>query len=467
MCPAAHDAGERMARVARPPARQRQQAGGTPSAPSDVERRLAASEARQEALLALAPAPIFEVDDQGRVIHANAAGEALLASVGRQADEGLGRAIHPDDLRRVAAAWQAATQRGEDFQEDFRLRTPDGSAVHLRTAARAVTDADGRTTWLGSATDLTELVVTRQQLDRLFEESVDLLFHATRDGRAVRGNPAFARFLGGERTTSRAFLDRVHPDEQALVETALRRVWDGEAVVDLEHRVRDAEGRWRWLSWRVPASPDGGRSLYGIARDVTERKEREQRLEAQAQRDPLTGLANRTVFLDALQDALAPGRPAAPAVAVAYVDLDGFKRVNDQHGHAVGDDILRLVAARIREQVRGTDLVARMGGDEFTVLFRGLASCEDGSRLATQLAGALLDADGPRIGGHLHLTGSVGVAAGQPGALSAAELLSRADRAMYQAKERGGGAWVWNGRPDRPGGEDPARLGERRVSGPA
>jgi diguanylate cyclase (GGDEF)-like protein len=183
----------------------------------------------------------------------------------------------------------------------------------------------------------------------------------------------------------------------------------------------------------------------GFQHDVTDRVVAEQALREQAGTDPLTGTANRTALLAELdRQVQAPGL----GPVVLFVDLDGFKRVNDRFGHTVGDSVLRTVAGRLRDVVRSRDLLARLGGDEFVVVLADLDTpADDGpaSALAAALAAAhRVAADVQRVlaapvelpGGSVVVGASVGVAVHPADGETAAELLRAADLQMYRAKAR-------------------------------
>lgn len=174
-----------------------------------------------------------------------------------------------------------------------------------------------------------------------------------------------------------------------------------------------------------------------VFRDITERESHDKNLRTLAYRDPLTNLPNRLALHELLNLELAHARRNKSALAVLFIDLDDFKRVNDTLGHAAGDDLLRATAARLRSHLRETDTIARLGGDEFAVLLPGALSARDGELVATKLLSALEE---PLLfeGRELRVRASIGIAMYPVDANGAEELLRRADEAMYRAKQEGG-----------------------------
>lgn len=185
--------------------------------------------------------------------------------------------------------------------------------------------------------------------------------------------------------------------------------------------------------FRVTAAAFWGGVAVTFA-DITEHKEDESRALELAHTDPLTGLTNRRGFEAEAEECLKAAAAAGEEVALCYLDLDGFKAVNDRHGHDVGDDLLRHVAGRLRTAVRASDLVGRIGGDEFVILATGLD--RDASVAYFERVRAAVDAPYSVTGLRLDVTASLGVV---PRVASLPSALARADAAMYRAKQRGGG----------------------------
>jgi len=252
----------------------------------------------------------------------------------------------------------------------------------------------------------------------------------------LRGGPAAEAEIAPEEM--RAF---VHPDDIDGLLAGLQAAVGGEAgVYRAEFRVRGAGGAWVWLRSRgrvVERDADGrALRLVGTDADITRSKATEDELRQRAEFDDLTGLPNRALFNDRIAGALARAQRAGTPVALLFVDIDHFKLVNDTRGHAVGDELLKIAATRLSETVRASDTVARLAGDEFTVILEGLASLAEAQAVAAKLVEALRAP--MRIGGiPVGVSASIGVAMLERGEHDATPLLRRADEALYEAKRRG------------------------------
>ncbi len=255
---------------------------------------------------------------------------------------------------------------------------------------------------------------------------------------AIR-DPELRRWIIGRDDYAYCLRKGRDPSLAARRQESLRRAIQERRVVEHEEMVVTPAGEQRYYVRRAcPVLDDEGRVVrvisYGL--DITDRKRAELRLAHLALHDALTGLPNRTLFLDRLQHALDRAGRSGRQVAVLFVDLDRFKGVNDALGHEAGDSLLQQVAERLRSCVRSSDTLARLAGDEFTVLLEDVADVHEAQAVAERIRAALQQ---PFLvaGQQLAVTASVGVALSGPETRQAEELLRRSDAAMYRAKSSG------------------------------
>ncbi len=318
------------------------------------------------------------------------------------------------------------------------------SSSALRAAPRDVVRADGGR----SRVDGRFLERRRAEETRRSEEREALAARAAVNGfwdwdlvrREVYFSPRFKEMLGlAEREmggAAREWFSRTHPEDRDRLGMAIVAHLEGMTPrFECEYRMRHRDGRYRWMAGRGLAVRDaGGRAtrFVGSQTDITDRKA----LEAQALRDPLTGLANRALFLDRVSRAVERGKQqAAGALAVLVLDLDRFQLVNAALGRGAGDRLLRVVAARITECVRPEDTVARVGDDEFAVLLEGLDDEAHGARVAARVQDEirrLVEVEGQE----LFPSASVGIATSLRGYPGAERLVGDASAAVARAKAR-------------------------------
>ena len=275
----------------------------------------------------------------------------------------------------------------------------------------------------------------------LVQNASDVVALTDVDSRVRYLTPSVAKVLGHEpeALAGSPFTELLHPDDATGGVAMLAEVAATPgATRQAEWRLRRADGSYceaEILISNMLAVPEVG-GLVLTVRDIGERKALERQLMYQALHDPLTGLANRTLFADRVEHAITRSGRRHGTIAVLFLDLDDFKRINDSHGHGVGDRLLVAAAARIAGVMRLGDTAARLGGDEFAVLLEDLGEADEASLVAQRVQEALaapFDLEGKQA----FVSASIGVALGRGTELDQTELQRNADTAMYVAKAKG------------------------------
>jgi diguanylate cyclase (GGDEF)-like protein/PAS domain S-box-containing protein len=279
------------------------------------------------------------------------------------------------------------------------------------------------------------------RMGAIIDASPVAIVELDRAGRVQLWNPAAERIYGWR---PEEVLDKPHPASLEAGWPALQSVGSapGPATVRLELRQHRSDGTS--IEVELSAAPlqsanGDPAGMISVAADITERKRLAEQLRHQALHDPLTGLANRALLQDRVEHALARLDRHDGQLAVMLLDLDGFKTVNDTLGHEVGDQLLALVAERLRRAVRPSDTVARFGGDEFVVSVEDVTGPADAVAAAQRLLAALAAPVGVARR-EVQVCASVGIAIAGPGA-QPGDLVRDADVAMYQAKATGGSGY--------------------------
>jgi diguanylate cyclase (GGDEF)-like protein/PAS domain S-box-containing protein len=409
---------------------------------SDINERKLAEEALKEteqryrALVELAPDAIL-VSSHGRIEYANAAAARILRAPSTQRLVGMG----VDELELPQA---------QERCEEHSVRCVDGSAINVEVASVAFLER-GRPI---VQTVLRDVTAQRKARESLAEREQRFRDVAEASGEYVWETDAAWRFTYlSERVEAvlgygRAELLGRRPqefmplgEERAVHEWLSEHAPDGRPFRELVHRSITKAGNVIWQSMSgVPVRDGEGRCIgyRGTAADVTPRKQAEARLEYLASRDPLTGLPNRMLLTDRGGQAILHAARTRGQLAVLCIDLDRFKLVNDSLGHQAGDLLLRAVAERLEDLLRG-DTLARLGGDDF-VLLKAIRSAEEAAGLAQRILGVLarpFTVDGRS----LNVGASIGISIYPNDGRDFPELLKNADAAKYYAKESGRGTW--------------------------
>jgi diguanylate cyclase (GGDEF)-like protein/PAS domain S-box-containing protein len=393
-----------------------------------------------------------------RFTHCNARGAALLAMRKEEvAGQRLLQLLPVNEDERFFPRYCRVVETGLPLEDEFLIDAPSAPGLWLQHQVVRVGDGIAITT-----RDVTLARQRQAQADeaqmqreaserrlRLIADNVPaLISHLDAQGRYLYANQQFERLLGLDpaRLAGRPLTQVRDEAYVAQVTSAMQTVLGGhEVTFETELSIKGAARRFQ--QHYVPDVDAQGRvgGFFSITFDVTELKDIERRLSVMARTDTLTGLPNRLHFHEKLTEAQARQRRSGNALALLYLDVDRFKRINDVHGHAMGDAVLKEFAVRLRASVRETDTVARLAGDEFVVILEGVHAPAD----AKQVARKILAAFEPPFemgGGPLPVGTSIGIVVDQQGARAPDELLAAADDALYQAKRMGRRrAQLWQG----------------------
>jgi len=280
---------------------------------------------------------------------------------------------------------------------------------------------------------------SEQRLRSITDSIPALIGYIDRERRYRFNNRYYETWLGRPlaQITGRLLTDVIGAEAYRNVAPNLDRAFRGERV-DFDVEVPGAGGTRFVHGSYIPDIDASGEviGVYTSSTDVTPLKEVERQLERLAQKDTLTGLPNRHAFNDGIAAALRRSQRAGTQVALLFLDVDGFKKINDTLGHAAGDDVLRELARRLAASVRATDLVARLAGDEFVIVLEGIHTRDECRFVARKIIAAMRPEfhAGDKA---VKVTTSIGVALGLGGATTADALLKRADSALYAAKGHG------------------------------
>jgi diguanylate cyclase (GGDEF)-like protein/PAS domain S-box-containing protein len=391
------------------------------------------------------------LDLEGRITYVNGASRWLL---GYAPEEMLGRHfgefIPSEELAKASEKFERARGGRPHFRHVVLLRRGDGGEAHVRFDATPLIGSDGAVEGVvlvgQEATDEIASPALPDDggtgegglVERL--PAISYVAEPGAEGRWHYVSPQIEALLGYTRQEWLAdpgmWARCIHPDDRARVLAEE----DREAGTGgTEYRMVGRDGRVVWVRDEavLRSDSDGSTRYDGILTDVTERKRFESQLQFFAEHDPLTGVFNRRRFLEEFANEILRLRRQRHPVSLLMLDLDHLKEVNDSLGHAVGDALIRATAGVMTERVRESDTVGRLGGDEFAVILRG-ATGEQAARVAGELVTAIREQAQAVAGTGVSTTASAGVTSLRPAIDTPDDAMVAADRAMYEAKRKGG-----------------------------
>ncbi|WP_198677876.1 EAL domain-containing protein [Aliidiomarina shirensis] len=411
------------------------------------------SEEHYRSLHTYNPEAVFTLDTNGCFAQMNASGLRMLELPEETVlGQHYSAVVKEEDKERTDSHFRAAL-RGEAQRYEIQITSHSGAVMDLDITNMPIVVNGDITGVHGVATDITQHRRDQEQLkilERSVEASVNgiVIADARKPGYPlVYINPAFERITGysqeemlgrnckvlqGDGTDSRAI-------EQ--IRSCLRKERDVQTTI--RNYRKDGSPFWNDLYIAPVRDNNGVLTHYiGIQNDVTARKEQEEKVAWHATHDPLTSLPNRSLLEDRLEQAFLFSRRYKKNLAIMFIDLDGFKPVNDSMGHSVGDALLKAVAERLRAAIRDGDTLSRFGGDEFVVVLPNAGTVEDINEIAERFLFTV--AEPYKVGTkELTLTASIGVAVGDEALTEPRLLIQQADMAMYKAKRRGNDNFEW------------------------
>ncbi len=413
----------------------------------NVQTKLKESEERYRKLVEHSHEAIV-VHSEGQIVYANEGALRLVNA--KSKDEVVGKYmmafVHPDDREFVLNRIRLVEQTGTTLElTEEKLLTVDGETINAEISSMLINFNEKRAFQV-----IIRDITARKKIEQTLRESEakyrlialnshDLIKLLNIEGVITYASPSHKKLLGyePEELIGKTFYDTVHLEDISYLQRKFKESLKSKSYCKVEFRQKVKDGKYTWVeSFGTPILDENGmvQELTIASRDISKRKQYEEKLKNLAFRDSLTGLYNRRIFTELMENTLKEAKRHKRSFAVMYLDMDNFKSINDSYGHEVGDDLLIQFAERLKGVTKESDILARMGGDEFTILLSDDDNLNDVIEVAERIHKALQPAY--KIRGHiLNTTSSIGIAMYPDHGLKAKELVRNADIALYKAKE--------------------------------
>lgn len=354
--------------------------------------------------------------------------------------EAIKKLCHPDDMEKFGKEIDKYFKGNlKKYETNYRLKHKDGSWRWIFTRASIIKNEEGMPyRWIGTNIDITKDIEKSIELEMFFSVSLDLLCIADLKGNFIKTNKAWEDTLGYkvEELKSRNFLDLVHPDDKKATIEKMEILESGENVSRFVNRYVNADGEYRYIEWRSTAYND---LIYGSARDITKRVKYEEKILNISNKDALTKAYNRRYIYARAREIIKSYKKTEQLFSIAIIDIDHFKKVNDNYGHLVGDFVLKEFSKTIEENLRPTDILGRYGGEEFIVILEN--TNKEHSHLAIErILKVIRNKNFICDENKIKITFSAGIAnckEVEVEELVIDRLIELADKRMYQAKREG------------------------------
>jgi diguanylate cyclase (GGDEF)-like protein/PAS domain S-box-containing protein len=400
-------------------------------------------------LIETSPDPLVTISPDGKITDVNAATE-MATGWPRDALIGTEFADYFTEPMAARAGYQQVFKTGSVRDYELKVRHRDGHLIPVLYNASVYRDETGELAGVfAAARDITD----RKRAEELIRES-EIRFRtmanaapvfiwvAGTDMSIIWVNQMWLDFTGRtiDQEAGNGWTENIYPEDYAQCLDTFTRHFDRRENFRMEYRMRRHDGEYRWIIDQGVPTFDGQGNFSGFIGsciDITQIKDYQDKIKEIAFYDDLTGLPNRRLVDDRLNQALAQAERSEQLLAVCYLDLDGFKPINDTYGHAAGDRLLIEIARRLQASVRANDTVGRMGGDEFVLLLTGLENVEEYQVVLERVIEAINQPVAVDATPDATVTSSIGVALFPQDATSPDTLLRYADQSMYIAKQNG------------------------------
>ncbi|MCQ6274989.1 PAS domain S-box protein [Bacillus sp. V3B] len=412
--------------------------------------KLKESEERYRKVLEFSPDALV-MHTEGKITYVNQAGLDLIKA--KNTNQVIGKPVldfvHDSNRKQVAERIEKAIKNGKKGElVEEKYLTFEGDKIYVETASAPIQE-QGKTSVIVMFRDITTkrraekaLRESEERFRIIAEHSKDIIKILDLEGKVFYASPSFETTLGHpiRNVIGKSFLDQIHQDDVSEAITILEEMKRSKEYFEIDIRHVHQDGYSIWLhSHFIPVLSSEGdmEKIIVISSDITESKQKEEKLAKMAFYDYLTGLPNRRLFTDRLNQAIFTSERTGKLTALLVLDCDKFKPINDTYGHDIGDEVIKEFARRVRSSLRKMDTLARVGGDEFTIVLPELTSTDE--IIAVSKRVVEVTREPMHIKGHeLQITTSIGISFYPTDADHVDQLFKEADQNLYKSKDRGG-----------------------------